>query len=84
MGSNGKGKDGVQKMRPVCVVCSDFFSTARRRAGYRLCLICGEEAARDERRSWTVVQEYGKGAYQFVTSSAAAQTLRETNQKNPR
>ena len=80
----GNERDGVQKMRPLCVVCSDFFSPARRRAGYKTCLVCGEEAARDERKSWTVISLYNKGAYQFCTTSAAAQTLRETNQKDPR
>ena len=80
----GGTNEGIQKMRPVCVVCADFFAAARRRAGYRMCLVCGEEAARDERKSWTVITTYNKGAYQFVTSSAAAQTLLDTNQKNPR
>lgn len=77
-------QDGVQKMRPVCVVCSDFFASARRRAGYRMCLVCGEKAAQDARKKWTVVSLYNKGAYQFVTTSAAAQTMRETNPKDPR
>jgi hypothetical protein len=42
---------------------------------------CGEESARQERRSWTVVQEYQKGGYMFVTADAAATTLKQTNQK---
>lgn len=48
------------------------------------CKSCGEKAARAERRSWTVVQEYQKGGYMFVTADAAGRTLRETNQKGVR
>jgi hypothetical protein len=72
------------KMRAICIECGDEYAAARRKAGYRVCLSCGDEAALRERRGWTVVQEYGKGAYQFVTAAAAPRTLRETNQKNPR
>ena len=84
MSYKSTGENGINKMRPLCVVCSDVYASARRRAGYRMCLVCGEEAARDERKSWTVISLYNKGAYQFVTATAAPQTLRETNQKNPR
>lgn len=72
------------KMRPLCMVCGDAFSPLRRKAGYSLCLTCGDDAAKAERAGWCVVQEYGKGPYQLVTQSAAARTLRETNQKQPR
>lgn len=73
-----------RRMKPVCMVCGDVFSPVRARAGYKVCLMCGEEAARQERAAWCVVQEYGKGGYQFVTADSAHRTLRETNQKNPR
>jgi len=56
----------------------------RRKAGYTLCLPCGEDAARAERKGWCVVQEYGKGPYQFITRESAPRTLRETNQKQIR
>jgi hypothetical protein len=46
--------------------------------------MCGEDAAQAERNSWCVIQEYGKGGYQFVTATSAHATLRGTNQKNPR
>jgi hypothetical protein len=52
--------------------------------GYRLCLWCGEEAARNDRASWCVVQAYGKGPYQFVTVDSAPKVLMDTNQKAPR
>lgn len=84
MSYKSTGEDGISKMRPVCTTCSDFFSSARRRVGYRTCLPCGEAAAASDRKKWTVVSLYNKGAYQFVTTSAAAQTMRETNPKDPR
>lgn len=72
------------KIRPICVGCGATYAPMRRKAGYTLCLPCGEDAARAERKGWCVVQEYGKGPYQLVTASAAPRTLRETNQKQPR
>jgi len=67
-----------------CRECGDDIHIERWQRGYKLCLFCGEEAARIERKSWTVVQEYGKGGYMFVTSDAAKRTLTQTNQKNLR
>ena len=67
-----------------CNVCGDEFPEARWQLGYKCCLFCGEDVARAERKSWTVVQEYGKGCYQFVTSNSARQVLTQTNQKNLR
>jgi hypothetical protein len=66
--------------------CGEEIPLARWELGerYRVCHRCGEQAARTERRSWTVVQEYQKGGYMFVTADAAARTLRETNQKGVR
>lgn len=68
----------------ICFSCGDPFPSARAALGYRFCLSCGEQAAKEERKSWCVVQEYGKGGYVFVPASAAFQTLRQTNQKDPR
>lgn len=67
-----------------CIECGDEFSAERWQLGYRLCLFCGEDAARAERASWCIIQEYGKGNYQFVTQSAAFTTLKQTNQKQQR
>lgn len=64
-----------------CTHCGDDIHIERWARGYRLCLFCGEEAARAERKSWCVVQEYGKGGYMFVTADAARTTLKQTNQK---
>jgi hypothetical protein len=69
-------------MKHICVQCGDDIDPPQRaQLGYRICLWCGEEAARSERKSWTVVQEYQKGGYMFVTADAAATTLKQTNQK---
>ena len=67
-----------------CRECGDDIHIERWGNGYRLCLMCGEQAAQVERKSWTVVQEYGKGCYQFVTPTTARNTLRNTNQKSTR
>jgi hypothetical protein len=71
-------------MRPRCRVCDEPFPAARKALKYTTCLKCGDGEAVQARRSWCVVQEYGKGGYQYVTREAAARTLRETNQKQVR
>lgn len=68
----------------ICRACSDDIPPQRAQLGYRTCLPCGEQAARDARSSWTVVQEYTKGNYQFITPSAVDITLRQTNPKENR
>ena len=67
-----------------CHECGDEYSIERWALGYRVCLFCGEEAARMERSSWCVIQEYTKGNYQLVTSTQAHATLRQTNPKENR
>jgi hypothetical protein len=67
-----------------CVRCGDEVGRERGEMGYKYCLLCGEDVAKEERASWCVVQEYGKGCYQFVTSESALRTLKQTNQKNTR
>ena len=69
---------------PLCINCGDEVNERRWELGYKTCLWCGEEHAKQERKTWCVVQEYGKGGYQFVTATAAPKTLKETNQKQPR
>jgi hypothetical protein len=64
--------------------CGEDIDPRRVALGYRVCIWCGEENARQERKRWTVVQEYTKGNYQLVTSSAAYVTLRQTNPKENR
>ena len=67
-----------------CRECGDEFPAERWSLGYRVCLFCGEEAARMERKSWCVIQEYTKGNYQLVTTNQAHATLRQTNPKENR
>lgn len=67
-----------------CVDCGDEFPAERAHLGYHTCLFCGEDRARAERTSWCVIQEYTKGNYQFVTSTSAHLTLKQTNQKHIR
>ena len=74
----------VKKQLYACRDCGDDIDPKRVQLGYRLCLWCGEDAAQTERKSWTVVQEYSKGNYQFVTNTAAAVTLKQTNPKEQR
>jgi hypothetical protein len=38
-----------------CIHCDDDVDPRRAALGYKLCLFCGEEAAREERRGWTIV-----------------------------
>jgi len=74
----------VKKQLYACRECGDDIEPKRVQIGYRLCLWCGEDAAQADRKRWTVVQEYTKGNYQFVTSTAAPTTLRQTNPKEQR
>ena len=67
-----------------CESCGDDVHVERWRLGYRVCKWCGEQQARAARNSWCIIQEYGKGNYQFVTPESAFSTLRNTNQKQPR
>lgn len=74
----------VHTSAPTCRHCGDDIDPRRFQLGYRVCLWCGEEAATTERMGWCVVQEYSKGAYQLVTTSAARKVLLDTNPKNIR
>jgi hypothetical protein len=67
-----------------CRECGDDVHIERWALGYRLCLFCGEDAATVERASWCIIQEYGKGNYQYVTPTTAFVSLRNTNQKQTR
>lgn len=39
----------MTRMKPVCSQCGETYSAKRANAGYHLCLLCGEEAARSRR-----------------------------------
>jgi len=74
----------IKKQMYACRDCGDDIDPRRVQLGYRLCLWCGEDAAQADRKRWTVVQEYNKGGYMFVTNTAAAVTLKQTNPKEQR
>ena len=71
-------------IKPLCLRCGKAFSPKRHAIGKKTCLPCGEDAAKVERSGWTVVQKYGKGPYQLVTTSEAGEVLKSTNQKEVR
>lgn len=50
-----------------CEECGDEFPLARHHLGYRLCLKCGDTAAKQARKSWTVAPMH-KSNYILVTS----------------
>lgn len=49
-----------------CRVCGDEVSEGRMALGYKLCLFCGEEQAREDRRLWTVAP-MNKSNYTLIT-----------------
>lgn len=64
--------------------CNNGIGKKRAQYGHLICRGCGEEQSRILRKSWTVIQEYGKGGYQFITPTAVFTTLKQTNQKEIR
>ena len=38
-----------------CETCGEAYPAKRKALGYRLCLTCGEEAAREQRMGWCIV-----------------------------
>lgn len=62
-------EQGGLKLRPLCKECGDKFSVKRFKAGYRLCLFCGEEQARAERKGWCVAPMH-KSNYTLITNHA--------------
>lgn len=54
-------------MRNECVDCGELFPIARALLGYRVCLGCGDKAARNERKTWTVAPMH-KSNYVLVTN----------------
>ena len=68
-----------------CIKCK-VNGVGRKRAsfGHLICKPCGEESSVEARKSWCVIQSYGKGNYQLVTPTTAMQDLRNTNQKETR
>lgn len=68
----------------MCEQCGEPMDARRRGAGYVVCRSCGESNAVIARATWCVVQQYGKGGYQYTTAESARQILAQTNQKQIR
>ena len=80
MNNTSQAQQAQFKMRPVCAECGEVFAAARRKAGYRLCLLCGEEAAQVERKHWTVLTPHKQGAM-FFTPEFAVEAAKGINNK---
>jgi hypothetical protein len=50
-----------------CIHCDDDIDPRRAALGYKLCLFCGEEAAKEERKGWTIAPLH-KSNYMLLTS----------------
>ena len=58
------------RIKPICVECGEHFASARRKAGYNVCMPCGDKAAREERKHWTVLTPHKQGAMFFTAENA--------------
>jgi ribosomal protein L37AE/L43A len=67
----------MKRMKPKCSDCGETFSAKRARAGYKLCLWCGEEAALRARKLWCVAG-INKSNPMLITDP---QTLKQLNPK---
>lgn len=61
-----------------CVMCGETIEPQKRvDLGYRICLFCGDDVAKQERAGWTVVP-MNKSNYILVTNP---ETLKQLNPK---
>jgi hypothetical protein len=51
----------------LCRVCGDDVSEGRAQLGFKLCLFCGEEQARQDRMAWCVAPMH-KSNYMLITN----------------
>ena len=54
-------------MQVNCVECGETYPVKRAQAGYRLCLMCGEQHAKQERSLWCVAPMH-KSNYTLITN----------------
>jgi hypothetical protein len=64
----------------LCRVCGDDVSEGRAQLGFKLCLFCGEEQARQDRRGWTILTPHKQGAM-FFTAQTAREAAKGINNK---
>ena len=67
-------------MDTQCGMCGDYLSRGRWELGYRTCLWCGEEQARQERLGWCVMAPHKQGPM-FFTSEFALEAAVGINNK---
>ena len=53
----------------TCALCGDDYPVERFNLGYRCCLPCGEQQAREARQSWTIAPMH-KSNYMLFTNPA--------------
>ena len=53
----------------LCRVCGDDVSEGRAQLGFKLCLFCGEEQARQDRMGWCVAPMHNSN-YMLITNKA--------------
>lgn len=68
----------MTKEKHVCRNCGDEISAGRWALGYKHCLFCGEELAREVSLGFCVSIPYNKGAYQYIHNP------KELSQTNPK
>lgn len=59
----------MSKIKPICNSCGDEYSAARKAAGFKVCLNCGEQRAVAERRNWCVAPMH-KSNYMLFTQQS--------------
>lgn len=62
----------MEKRKPKCRICGDAFSPRRVRAGYKTCLLCGEEQARQVKHT---IAPLNKGNYMVFTDASLLKQL---------
>jgi ribosomal protein L37AE/L43A len=63
-----------QHVRPRCKQCNETYGIKRFKAGYKLCLHCGEQAATQDRKLWCIAPLH-KSNYVLITSKPDLQGL---------
>jgi ribosomal protein L37AE/L43A len=68
-------------MIPLCRTCGDEMFVERAALGYRTCLPCGDQEAKEARSSWTVVP-MPKSNYILVTDPTLLKGLNSSHRGN--
>ena len=58
----------MKRMKPKCAQCRSVFSAKRKRAGYDLCMTCGDGEALRERKLWCVAPMHKSNYMLFTTT----------------